>query len=156
MVRWADRCPEINNSHGQLPQGVRSASSIRNFNAWSGLNPRSGEHCPIHFPLTWFPPTLGGPPRPSQFFFLALAWFTSFRSPAERCFEKRTEKLNIPVSTPAGLCNKSGSRCSWCVCQWGISGTQVRHHRVFQSLYAMVRSESLRFTSSYRNKCKMP
>ena len=145
-----------NKNHEQLPQGVRSARSIRNFNAWSGLNSRSSEPCPIHFPLTWFPPTLGGPPRPSPFFYLALAWFPSFRSPAERCFQKRTEKLDVPASTTAGLCNKSGSHCPWCVCRWGTSGTQVRHHRVFQSLYAMVRSESLRFKSSYRNKCKMP
>src|ERR1039457_2080794 len=33
---------------------------------------------------------------------------------AERGFQNRAEKLNVPMSTTAVFCNKSGLNCPWC------------------------------------------
>src|ERR1017187_3238088 len=40
-------------------------------------------------------------------------------------FKNRAEKLNVPVSTTAVLCNKSGSNSPWSACRLGTSGCQV-------------------------------
>src|ERR1017187_4771015 len=65
------------------------------------------------------------------------SWYQNLESPGfchglairQGHFQNRTEKLNVPVSTTAGLCNKSGSHCPWCACRRGTSGNPVKHHR---------------------------
>src|ERR1035438_9494740 len=44
---------------------------------------------------------------------------------ADQGFKNRAEKLNVPVSTTAVLCNKSGSNSPWSACRLGTSGSQV-------------------------------
>src|ERR1035441_6151238 len=44
---------------------------------------------------------------------------------ADQGFKNQAEKLNVPMSTTAVLCNNSGSNSPWSACRLGTSGSQV-------------------------------
>src|ERR1039458_6852234 len=75
---------------------------------------------------------------------------------AERGFQNRAEKLNVPMSTTAVFCNKSGLNCPWCACRLGTraAGEYGRPRRCPPPIASM--PETVRLPGQPSPSCSMP
>src|ERR1039457_2789159 len=75
---------------------------------------------------------------------------------AERDFQNRAEKLNVPMSTSDVFCNKSGLNCPWCACRLGTraAGEYGYPRRCPPPIASM--PETVRLPGQPRPSCSMP
>ena len=75
---------------------------------------------------------------------------------AERGFQNRAEKLNVPMSTTAVFCNKSGLNCPWCARRLGTraAGEYGRPRRCPPPIASM--PETVRLPGQPSPSCSMP